>query len=86
MNLNNFNAKNIIDKILKRKNILHQYNTCIRFAELLAKQYGMTYAEATKKYPRGPHKNTCYKNYYEYVEGHCVHCARVEAMNYGEDK
>jgi len=54
---------------------------CRRFAEIMAKKHNMTYAEATKKYPRGPVKNSCYFNNCEYIEADCVHCARVEAMN-----
>jgi hypothetical protein len=55
-------------------------NTCAQFAITMAKQKGMTYSQAQKKFPRGPYKNSVYKNASETHEAHCVHCARAEVM------
>lgn len=54
--------------------------TCERFAILMARRCGMTYAQAQKKFPRGYSKNSVYKNATETHEAHCVHCARAEVM------
>jgi len=56
-------------------------STCLRFAQLMAKQQGMTYAEATKKYPKGFNNRSVYIDGVRTIEGHCVHCARTEAMS-----
>ena len=56
-------------------------NTCIRFATIMAKHNGMSYADATRKYPRGYEKNSVYINGYETHTSHCVHCARAETMS-----
>ncbi len=54
--------------------------TCLRFAQLMARTCGMSYAEAVKKYPRGPYKNSVYINSWETHQAHCIHCARAEVL------
>jgi len=54
--------------------------TCLRFAQLMAKRCGMSYAEATLRYPRGPYENSVYENGWETHTAHCVHCARAEVL------
>lgn len=53
---------------------------CELYAKIVAKRQGMTYAQAIKKFPRGPIKNSCYYNDLDYLEAHCVHCARTNAI------
>ncbi len=60
-------------------------NICQKFATILAKGAGMTYAQATKKYPRGCEDKTVYKNDYETHRAHCVHCARAEVITDQEE-
>lgn len=60
--------------------ITMETNTCKRFATIYAKKSGLSYSEAIKKYPRCDSKNV-YWNDCETVSGHCVHCARVDAIN-----
>lgn len=55
-------------------------NPCKKFAMIMAKQKGMTYAEATKKFARGYTKNSVYVNKTGILEGHCVHCSRASAL------
>ena len=59
---------------------MKQENKCKKFATLMAKQKGLSYAEATKKYPRGFEKNSVYIDATCLRFGHCVHCARAEAL------
>jgi len=54
--------------------------TCLKFAQLMARNRGMNYADAVKKYPRGPYKNSVYKNAWETHQAHCIHCARAEIL------
>jgi hypothetical protein len=54
--------------------------TCQLFATVTAKQHGITYKEAVKRYPRGYTKNSVYHNASEITEAHCIHCARAEAI------
>lgn len=60
-----------------------KHKRCLKFAQLYAKANGMTYQEATKKYPRGYNEKSVYWNDLETVDAHCVHCARVEAIQRG---
>ena len=59
---------------------------CRRFAEIFSRLLGFSsYGQATKDFPRGPERNTCYlADGMTYISGHCVHCARVEAMGKAE--
>ena len=54
-------------------------NRCEQFARLVARQHGLTYDDAVKKYPRGYAKNSAYVGNNLKV-GHCVHCARADAI------
>jgi len=45
----------------------------------MAKKRGISYDVWVKKYPRGPYQNSVYVDASKTHEGHCVHCARVEA-------
>lgn len=53
---------------------------CLIFATTLAKQKGITYTQATKKYPKGYNVKSVYVNATDILEAHCVHCARAEAL------
>ena len=54
---------------------------CIPYAKLMAKQFNMSYADATKKYPRSCNANEVYlQDGCSTISEHCVHCARTEAM------
>ena len=55
-------------------------NNCLRFAETMAKQKGMTYAKAIKRFARGYNSKSVYVNATDIKEAHCVHCARAEAL------
>jgi len=56
-------------------------STCLIFAQKIAQLHGLTYAEATKKFPRGFNSKSVYLDGVRTHEGHCVHCARAEAMS-----
>ena len=54
---------------------------CKRYATIMAKQFGMTYAQATKKYPRSCNADEVYlQDGCSTLKAHCIHCARTEAM------
>lgn len=59
---------------------------CEQFARIITKNNGMTYAEARRKYPMGPYKGSVYIDNCRTRTDHCVHCARIEAMNMEESK
>ena len=46
----------------------------------MAKQKGMTYAKAIKRFARGYNSKSVYVNATDIKEAHCVHCARAEAL------
>jgi hypothetical protein len=54
---------------------------CEMFARLMAKQLGKSYQEMTKKYwRRSNHEVWVGPENVHTVRGHCVHCARADAM------
>lgn len=58
---------------------------CLMFAKSMAKVCGMTYTQATKKYPRGFDSKSVYIDGNQMHTGHCVHCARAEVLSKGSD-
>jgi len=56
-------------------------SNCKKFAEIMARQKGMNYTEATKKFVRGFDSKSVYVNATDIIKGHCVHCARAEALS-----
>ena len=54
---------------------------CLKFAQTMAKVCGMTYAEATKKYPKGYNSISVYIDGVKTHQAHCVHCARAEVIS-----
>ena len=52
---------------------------CQKFAEITAKKCMTTYKVAIKKYPRYNNKSVWIDNGSTHL-GHCVHCARAEAI------
>jgi len=56
-------------------------NRCERFARSMAKQKGMSYKEAIKKYPRGFEDKSVYVDGSHIHKAHCVHCARAEVLS-----
>ena len=54
--------------------------TCLMFAKNMAKCCGMSYAEATRKYPRGFNSRSVYIDGVKVHQAHCVHCARAEVI------
>ena len=53
---------------------------CQDYAYQLSKQKGLNYQQATKLFPMGYKRNSVYINNNEILEGHCVHCARADAL------
>ena len=60
---------------------------CKPFAKTMAKQFNMTYSEATKKYPKACESDSVYlQDGCSTKSAHCIHCARAEAMIKEEGK
>lgn len=53
---------------------------CKSFAVVCAQDCGVSYRKAAEKYPRAADPNRVYVNGCETQGGHCVHCARAEAL------